>query len=59
MDYAIIIPARWLKRLPGKPLILIKEYQCWCVHTISVKKLEDINTYVATDSIKIKYVRKI
>ena len=56
MDYAIIIPARYgSKRLPGKPLILIKGIPMLVRTYNQCKKIrEDINTYVATDSIKIK-----
>ena len=60
MDYAIIIPARYgSKRLPGKPLILIKGIPMLVRTYNQCKKIrEDINTYVATDSIKIKNMCK-
>lgn len=58
MDYAIIIPARYgSKRLPGKPLILIKGIPMLVRTYNQCKKIkEEINTYVATDSIRIKNI---
>ncbi len=58
MNYAIVIPARYSsKRLPGKPLLLIKG-KPMIVHTYNqCKKVkENLNIYVATDSEKIKRV---
>ncbi len=59
-DYAIIIPARFnSKRLPGKPMILIKGIPMLVRTYYQCKKIkEDINTYVATDSVKIKNMCK-
>tara|TARA_Y100000816_G_C26033186_1_gene540941 strand:- start:171 stop:887 length:717 start_codon:yes stop_codon:yes gene_type:complete len=56
MEYAIIIPARFAsKRLPGKPLVLIKGIPMLIRTYNQCKKVkEKINIYVATDSLKIK-----
>ena len=56
MKYAIIIPARYdSKRLPGKPLLLIKGVPMLIRTYNQCKKVkEKIKIYVATDSLKIK-----
>ena len=56
MEYAIIIPARFAsKRLPGKPLLLIKGVPMLIRTYNQCKKVKGkIKIYVATDSLKIK-----